>query len=116
MPFNHRHQINLAHHVPIQPFRIKRFTRNFGDVEVPARVDAGGIHPLKVGPVPEAFAAMMRTQFTIHAILTEAWRTRSRRLLLQALLLDPCVTGIGAAERMLDDMLVLQAEYLPKFE
>jgi alpha-galactosidase len=85
-------------------------------VEVPARVDAGGLHPLKVGPVPEAFAAMMRTQFTIHSILTEAWRTRSRRLLLQALLLDPCVTGIGAAERMLDEMLSLQADFLPTFE
>lgn len=84
-------------------------------IEVPAKVDAQGIHPLHVGPVPETFAAMMRTQFTIHALLTEAWRTRSRKVLLQALLLDPNVHSITAAERMLDDMLALQRDFLPEF-
>ena len=84
-------------------------------IEVPATVDAGGIHPLHVGPIPETFAAIMRTQFTIHSLLTEAWRTRSRKLLLQALLVDPCVDSIAAAERTLDDLLALQADFLPEF-
>ena len=84
-------------------------------VEVPARVDAGGIHPLKVGAIPEAFAAFMRPHFTIHSLLTEAYRTRSRRLLLQALLLDPNVNSVVRAERLLDDMLHLQADFLPVF-
>jgi len=84
-------------------------------VEVPARVDAGGLHPLKVGPVPEAFAAFMRPHFAIHSLVTEAYRTGSRRLLLQALLLDPNVNSIVRAERMLDDMLRLQADFLPTF-
>ena len=35
--------------------------------------------------------------------------------LLQALLLDPIVDGIARAEQMLDDMLELQEDYLPKF-
>ena len=85
-------------------------------VEVPAVVDARGIRPLEVGPVPEAFAAWMRTQFTIHDLVTEAWRTRSRKLLLQALLLDPCTSGIVESEKMLDEMLELQADFLPTFE
>lgn len=84
-------------------------------VEVPAMVDADGVHPLKVGPVPETFAAVMRTQFTIHALVTEAYRTLEKRLLLQALLLDPCVPSIAAAEGMLDELLDLQREYLPEF-
>lgn len=84
-------------------------------IEVPARVDARGIHPLHVGAVPETFAAMMRTQFSIHTLLTEAWRTRSRKLLLQALLLDPNVTSITAAEQLLTDLLDLQQDFLPAF-
>jgi alpha-galactosidase len=84
-------------------------------VEVPALVDARGIHPLKVGPVPETFAAYMRTQFTIHTLLTEAYRTRSKQLLLQALLLDPCVNSIVEAEKLLDEMLALQKDFLPTF-
>lgn len=85
-------------------------------VEVPATVDAKGIHPLKVGPVPETFAAYMRTQFAIHSLLTEAYRTHSKRLLLQALLLDPCVNSIVEAEKLLNEMLVLQRDFLPAFE
>ncbi len=84
-------------------------------VEVPAIVDAKGIHPLKVGPVPETMAAFMRTQFSIHTLVTEAYRTREKRLLLQALLLDPCMPSIAVAEHVLDDLLALQGDYLPEF-
>jgi alpha-galactosidase len=85
-------------------------------VEIPGRVDAGGIHPLHVGAIPEAFAAIMRPHFTIHSLATEAYRARSRKLLLQALLLDPNVDSVTRAERMLDEMLELQSEFLPEFE
>jgi alpha-galactosidase len=86
-----------------------------GVIEVPAVVDRHGIHPITVGPLPEPIAAMIRLQHSIHDLLTEAYRTGSRRLLLQALLLDPVVDSIGAAERMLDDMLELQRDFLPTF-
>jgi len=86
-----------------------------GVVEVPGTADAAGLHPLVVGPLPEAFAAFMRPQYTIHSLLTEAYRTRSRKLLLQALLLDPVVNSITQAEAMLGEMLALQAEFLPTF-
>lgn len=36
-------------------------------------------------------------------------------MLLQALLMDPCVNSITAAEKMLDEMLDLQSEFLPAF-
>lgn len=85
-------------------------------VEVPAYVDATGIHPLHVGPIPETFAAMMRPQFTIHNLLTEAYRTRDKRLVLQALLLDPNVNSITAARELLDTMFTLQRGFLPSFE
>ena len=87
-----------------------------GVVEIPALVDAAGIHPQHVGPLPEAFAAMIRTQFSIIHLVTEAYRTRSRKLLLQALLLDPVVNSITAAEKLLDEMLNLQSDFLPEFD
>jgi alpha-galactosidase len=85
-------------------------------VEVPAMVNRDGIKPIAVGPIPEVFAVALRTQCAIISTVTEAYRTRSRKLLLQALLLDPCVNGLAQAKNILDDMLRLQAEYLPSFE
>ncbi len=84
-------------------------------VEVPTRVDGEGVHPLSVGPLPEAFAAMLRTQCTINSLVTEAYRTRDRKLLLQALLLDPNVNSVAGATRLIDEMLALQEEFLPEF-
>ena len=85
-------------------------------VEVPATVSCEGLEPLTVGPLPEGWAAHLRTQCAIIATLTEAYRTRSKKLLLQALLLDPCMHSVRGARALLDDMLDLQAEYLPEFE
>ncbi|MBT4503394.1 MAG: hypothetical protein HOC74_37030 [Gemmatimonadetes bacterium] len=84
-------------------------------VEIPARVDGDGLHPIEVGALPEPFAELIRRQCTICELLTEAYRTRRRQLLLQALLLDPCVDGSVAAEEMLGHMLELQADFLPEF-
>jgi len=85
-------------------------------VEVPAYVDAKGIHPQKIGSIPEALAAFTRTQVSIQKLLVEAYRTRSRNLLLQALLLDPIVDSYQRTEKFLDEMLDLQEDYLPKFK
>ena len=84
-------------------------------IEIPAIADAGGLHPIHVGPLPEAPAAYIRTQTSIQRILTEAYRTRSRKLLLQALLLDPFVDSVREARKLLDEMLALQAAFLPEF-
>ena len=84
-------------------------------IEVPAIVDAAGIHPQHAGALPEPFAAMIRPHLTIVELLTEAYRTHSRKLLLQALLLDPNVNSIENARKMLEEMLELQREFLPEF-
>jgi alpha-galactosidase len=87
-----------------------------GIVEVPAKVDSAGVHPLQVGPLPEPLAALCRQQITIQRLIVEAYRERSRDLLLQALVLDPIVDSVDRAERMLDYMLDLQSDYLPAFD
>ena len=84
-------------------------------VEVPAIVDRNGVHPEKIGPLPDALAAFCSRQATIQKLLSEAYAKRSKNLLLQCLLLDPVVDSIPRAEQMLDYMLDLQKEFLPTF-
>ncbi len=85
-------------------------------VEVPFVADKDGIHPQKVGTLPEALASFSRTQISIQKLLVEAYRKRSKNLLLQALLLDPIVNNVEKAEKMIDDMLEIQSEFLPQFK
>ena len=57
-----------------------------------------------------------RTQVSIQLNLIEACRKRSRKLLLQTLLMDPVVNSVSSAEKMLDYMLDLQKEYLGEYD
>ncbi len=82
-------------------------------VEVPAVGDAQGIHPLQLEPLPEAIAAMLRLQASIHQLLVEAFDEQSRDKLLQAVLLDPTVDSYRHAVQMVDEMLELQKDVLP---
>lgn len=82
-------------------------------VEIPARVNAAGIHGEEVGPLPEPIAAMCRTQITIQELLVEAYRDGSKQALLQALVLDPVVDSVTRAEQMMNVLLEAEADYLP---
>lgn len=86
-----------------------------GCVEVPAVVDQRGLRPESVGELPEAFAALIRRQHSIQKLLVQAYAEKSRKLLLQALLIDPVVDSAKRAEEYLDYTLKLQADYLPEF-
>ncbi len=88
----------------------------YGVVEIPAVADGKGIHPREVGSVPENLAVRIHVQFQIHRLIVEAYASGSKDLLLQALILDPLVNSIGNAGKMLDEMLKLQAEFLPDFK
>jgi len=84
-------------------------------VEVPAVVDGRGIHPVKVGALPEAIAAMCRLQISIQKLLVEAYRERSKELLLQALALEPTVDSVERAREFMEEMLAREKDYLPEF-
>ena len=87
-----------------------------GIVDIPAAIDAGGIHPEKVGPLPEAIAAMCRIQLSVQNLLLEAYAKKSKAALLQALLIDPVVDHAANAEAMMNDALDRQADYLPELQ
>ena len=103
----------LSVNVPNDGFAVSNLPED-AIVEVPAIVDAGGVHPVLVGPLPEAIAAMCRVQISIQNLLVEAYRERSRKLLLQALLLEPTVDDATQATDMMKTMLRMQKGYLPE--
>jgi alpha-galactosidase len=82
-------------------------------VEVPAVADTDGVRAVPMRPLPEAIAAMLRTQASINRLLVEAFAERSRDKLLQAILLEPTVHSYRNAVAMMNEMLRLQAGILP---
>ena len=85
-------------------------------VETAGLFQDGEVRPEPIGPLPAGVAAMVHREQDIQEIVVEAWATQSRKLALQALLLDPNVDSITRAERLLDRMLDLQKDYLPPLE
>jgi alpha-galactosidase len=84
-------------------------------VEIPAVVDGGGLHRRRMEPMPEAIAALLRLQGSIHRLLVDAYAERSKDKLLQALLLDPTVDSYRRAVALVEDVLARQRELLPEF-
>jgi len=83
-------------------------------VEGPVRIDAEGIHPVNVEPLPAAIAAMINQQGAIHQLLIEAYTEKSRGKLLQAMLLDPTISNYNNAVALIDEMFEREKEILPE--
>lgn len=81
-------------------------------VECPAIVNKKGLTPVKLGEYPKGLAALLRTQASVQDLVVEAVITKSREIALQALLADPVIDSYDQAEKILDEMLRLQGEYI----
>ncbi len=84
-------------------------------VEVPADADRAGIRPRMMRPFPEAIAALLRLQGSIHKLIVEAFAESSRDKLIQAVLLDPSVDSYRHAIVAVERLLELQKDMLPSF-
>ena len=104
------HHEELAVNIPNDGF-IEYLPKN-QVVEVPAIIDKDGIHGVKLDPYPQAFAGLLLNQVAINDLTTEAILTGSKEVVMQALLVDPIVNNVRAAEELLDSMLMLQKPYL----
>jgi len=82
-------------------------------VEVPAEVDASGLHPARMAPLPEGIVGLLRPHASIHKLLVEAFVEKSRKKLVQAVLLDPTCRSYQAAVGLVDEMIRLQKGILP---
>jgi alpha-galactosidase/6-phospho-beta-glucosidase family protein len=87
-----------------------------GIVEVPAIIGADHIYGLAMRELPIPIASLLNTQLDIMDLNVEAAVHGDRRAALEGLILDPLVPNPEAAEKILDEMLVAQADYLPQFQ
>ncbi len=85
-------------------------------VETPAVVDGDGIHPVHVGALPQGVAELCRRETTAAQLCVDSAVEGSREKALQCLLLDPVITDIDTARRILDDYLETYKEYLPQYQ
>lgn len=81
-------------------------------VEVPVVVDAAGVHPVSLGPLPDGIAALLAIQANVQLLAVEAAVHASKELALQALLVDPVVNSAEAALRILDELWDANRPYI----
>jgi alpha-galactosidase len=83
-------------------------------VEVPVTVDAAGVHPVSLGPLPDGIAKLLHMQASVQQLSVEAAMHASKELALQALLIDPVVNSAAAAEKILDELWAVNLPYIRK--
>jgi len=81
-------------------------------VEVPVVVDAAGVHPISLGPLPDPLAKLLATQVSVQQLAVEAAMHASKELALQALLIDPVVNSASAAVKLLDELWEANRPYI----
>jgi alpha-galactosidase len=81
-------------------------------VEVPGRIDGNGVEGIRLENMPRGFSGLLANQVAIHDLSAQAIIEGSRDLVLQALLVDPIVDKVDAAEELIGKMIALQPEYL----
>ncbi|MGQ4873155.1 MAG: hypothetical protein ACP6IY_03690 [Promethearchaeia archaeon] len=85
-------------------------------VEVSVKVDADGVHGVKIGKLPKNIAAILRIEASVQDVCVEAILKKSKELAITALAIDPNVGSFEKAEAMFNEMRELQPEYLGYFK
>lgn len=84
-------------------------------VETPVHVNGAGIHPMHVGSLPEPIAELCRRELISAQLGIDAAVEGNYQKALQCLLLDPIITDMNIARKILDDYLETYREHLPQF-
>jgi len=82
-------------------------------VEVPTFVDSFGLHPQKIGRLPEGIAAKCDALGREYLLAVEAARTGDPKLALQEFMLDPLSANCDYPERLFEELLVENVSLLP---
>ena len=84
-------------------------------LELPAKVDKRGIHPLPASPLPPACFGLI-SQVKMYELLTvEAAVKGDKNALYQALLTHPLGPSADKAQAVMDDLLETNRQWLPQF-
>jgi alpha-galactosidase len=84
-------------------------------VEVPARVDAAGLHPFALGDLPLSILPTLAHKVASLDLIIEAAMEGSRDKAVQALINDPYCTDIEAARQCVNALIDAELAYLPNF-
>src|SRR5690606_36078472 len=84
-------------------------------VEVPARIDREGAHPLPVEPVPPEMLGLIQQVKAFERLTAEAAVSGDLGRARSALLANPLVPSYDRAEALLADILAANREHLPRF-
>jgi 6-phospho-beta-glucosidase len=84
-------------------------------VEVPARIDRDGAHPLPLRPLDADMRGLVQAIKAFEELTIRAARTGDRTVALRAMLSHPLVDGLEVAQPLLDALLSAHARYLPRF-
>ncbi len=84
-------------------------------VEVPGLVNGTGVHGVGVGSLPEGIAELCRREITVSRLGVDAAVHGDRQAARQCLALDPVITDLDVAQKILDDYLETYRPYLPQF-
>ncbi len=84
-------------------------------VEVPCIIDGGGYRALTMGPLPKELLGYQFSLVLSQELAVDAALSGSRKDLLKAILAHPLIHCVDAAEKAMDELLALQADWLPQF-
>jgi 6-phospho-beta-glucosidase len=84
-------------------------------VEVPARIDRDGAHPIRQAPLSPSQASLVHTVKSYERLTVEAARTGDRDIARRALATNPLAGGPAMAGELLEAILLANRQWLPRF-
>jgi len=84
-------------------------------VEIPARIDRDGAHPLPLAPLAPEMLGLVEHAKAYERLSIEAATTGDRAIALKALMANPLVGDYDRAAALLNDLLGANREHLPAF-
>jgi 6-phospho-beta-glucosidase len=84
-------------------------------LEMPCRVDAGGIHPLPTKPLPAACFSLVASVKMYELLTVEAAVHGDRKALYEALLAHPLGPKARQVQAVMEDLLQTNRQFLPQF-
>ena len=81
-------------------------------VEVPAKLNSNGVQGIKLDNYPKGFGSLLNLQVGVIELTTEAIIKKSKHYAYLALLADPVVDNAPMAEKLLDNIIEKQKEFL----
>ncbi len=84
-------------------------------LEMPCKVDKAGIHPLPADPLPLVCSGLLAQVKSYELLTVEAAVHGNRNAAYQALLAHPLGPKAHQVQAVLDDLLAINKDYLPRF-